>query len=293
VTLDVLEELEQMIIHAAAVTITSATSVAPFEKEELEKMLDLVKNIEGTVEGQFAHTRCVVARFMSEFTKTKFFNFCGQPGARLDSDKTIYSQGHEHQSILFIIASILLFSAPYSHQKDLKEIWVDRIINRVLWKEFIGKLGDQWAGMALSATVILNANVAFLAIPSVHATAKLLSYLSVACSIGVVIIVLLLVRQNQTRDCGSAEQAIILLTNVSRSFFGTETLALTYGLPYGLLMWGLVSFAAAFATLIFGTEGTWTRSVVGLAGLLVIYFVVLVMRIGRHQTNTGEDKSAV
>jgi len=80
------------------------TSVAPFEKEELEKMLDLVNNIEGssgkqlrsqftplmpfmagTVDGSFAHTRCVVgmfilrhahrllthilpARFMSEFS---------------------------------------------------------------------------------------------------------------------------------------------------------------------------------------------------------------------------------
>jgi hypothetical protein len=30
------------------VTLTSVTSVAPFEKEELEKMLDLVNNIEGS-----------------------------------------------------------------------------------------------------------------------------------------------------------------------------------------------------------------------------------------------------
>jgi hypothetical protein len=30
------------------VTITSVTSVAPFEREELEKMLDLVMNIDGS-----------------------------------------------------------------------------------------------------------------------------------------------------------------------------------------------------------------------------------------------------
>jgi len=275
------------------VTITSLTSVAPFEKEELESMLDLVNNIEGTVDGSFAHTRCVVARFMSEFTRAKFFNFCGQPGARLDSDQTIYSHDHEHQSILFIFASILLFGAPQTHQKDLKVIWVDRIINRVLWKQFIGKLGDQWAGLALSATVILNANVAFLAITTVQAAAKLLSYLSVACSIGVVILVLLLVRQNQMRDGGSVEQADALLTSMSQSFFGTEMLAITYGLPYGLLMWGLVSFAAAFATLVFGTESNRTRGVVGFAGLLIFCFVVVVTRMGRHQNNPGEDKSAV
>ncbi|KAG2122023.1 hypothetical protein BD769DRAFT_1476343, partial [Suillus cothurnatus] len=160
-----------MIMHAAAVTITSVTSVAPFDRDELEKMLSLVTEIEGTLEGQFTHTRCVVARFMSEFIKAKFFNFCGQPGARLDSDQTIYFKDYDHQSLLFIIASLLLFGAPRTHQEDLKKIWVDRIINRILWNQFIGKLNDEWTGLALSATVILNANVAFLAIPFVQDTA--------------------------------------------------------------------------------------------------------------------------
>lgn len=280
VTPVVLEELKQMIMHAAAVTITSVTSVAPFEREELEKMLDLVMNIDGTLEGKFAHTRCVVARFMSEFIKAKFFNFCGQPGARLDSDQTIYSKGHDHQSLLFIIASLLLFGAPRTTSEDLKIIWVDRIINRVLWNQFIGKLNDEWAGLALSATVILNANVAFLAIPSVQDIARLLSYLSVACSIAVVLLVLLLVRQNQKKDC---EGAVTLLAQVSQFFFGTEVLAITYSLPYGLLMWALLCFAAAFGNLIFGTENSWTRGAVGFAGFIVICLVALVMRMGKHQ----------
>lgn len=287
VTPAVLEELKQIIMHAAAVTITSVTSVAPFERDELEKMLDLVNGIEGTLEGEFTHTRCVVARFMSEFIKAKFFNFCGQPGARLDSDQTIYFKDHDHhQSLLFIIASLLLFGAPHTHQEDLKKIWVDRIINRVLWNQFIGKLNDEWAGLALSATVILNANVAFLAIPSVQDTAKLLSYLSVACSIAVVLLVLLLVRQNQKKDC---ERAVTLLKYVSRSFFGIEALAIMYSLPYGLLMWALLSFAAGFGDLIFGTEGQWTRVTVGFTGSLVVCFVALVLQIGRHQIPDDEE----
>ncbi|KAG2131466.1 hypothetical protein BD769DRAFT_1722792 [Suillus cothurnatus] len=48
VTPAVLEELKQMIMHAAAVTITSVTSVAPFDRDELEKMLSLVTEIEGS-----------------------------------------------------------------------------------------------------------------------------------------------------------------------------------------------------------------------------------------------------
>ncbi|KAG2131491.1 hypothetical protein BD769DRAFT_1386709 [Suillus cothurnatus] len=275
VTPAVLEELKQMIMHAAAVTITSVTSVAPFDRDELEKMLSLVTEIEGssgkgTLEGQFTHTRCVVARFMSEFiVKAKFFNFCGQPGARLDSDQTIYFKDHDHQSLLFIIASLLLFGAPRTHQKDLKKIWVDRIINRVLWNQFIGKLNDEWTGLALSATVILNANVAFLAIPSVQDTAKLLSYLSVICSIAVVLLVLLL------------------------SFFGTEALAITYSLPYGLLMWALLSFAAGFGDLIFGTESQWIRGAVGFAASLVVCFVALVAQIGKHQISAADEESTI
>lgn len=288
VTPNVLEELKQMIMHAAAVTITSVTSVAPFERDELEKMLDLVKEIEGTLEGEFTHTRCVVARFMSEFIKAKFFNFCGQPGARLDSDQTIYFKDHDHQSLLFIITSLLLFGAPHTHQEDLKKIWVDGIINRVLWNQFIGKLNDEWAGLALSATVILNANVAFLAIPSVPDTAKLLSYLSVACSISVVLLVLLLVRQNQKKDC---ERAVTLLEYVSQSLFGTEALAIMYGLPYGLLMWALLCFAAGFGDLIFGTEGQLTRGLVGFTGSLAVCFVALVVWIGRHQISPEDEES--
>jgi hypothetical protein len=290
VTPAVLEELKQMIMHAAAVTITSVTSVAPFDRDELEKMLSLVTEIEGTLEGQFTHTRCVVARFMSEFIKAKFFNFCGQPGARLDSDQTIYFKDHDHQSLLFIIASLLLFGAPRTHQKDLKKIWVDRIINRVLWNQFIGKLNDEWTGLALSATVILNANVAFLAIPSVQDTAKLLSYLSVICSIAVVLLVLLLVRQNQKKDC---ERAVTLLTHMSQSFFGTEALAITYSLPYGLLMWALLSFAAGFGDLIFGTESQWIRGAVGFAASLVVCFVALVAQIGKHQISAEDEESTI
>lgn len=75
---------KSLIFVIITVTLTSVTSVAPFEKEELEKMLDLVNNIEGssgkplrsqftllmlfmagTVDESFAHTRCVVGMFIS------------------------------------------------------------------------------------------------------------------------------------------------------------------------------------------------------------------------------------
>jgi hypothetical protein len=38
----------------------------------------------------------------------------------------------------------------------LKKIWVDRIINRVLWNQFIGKLNDEWTGLALSVNRYQN-----------------------------------------------------------------------------------------------------------------------------------------
>jgi len=62
--------------------------------------------------------------------------------------------------------------------------------------------------------VLLNANVAFLAIPSVDSgnhirtPAQLSSYLSVITSIGSVVIGLLLLRQHRTKPQDAAEEVV-------------------------------------------------------------------------------------
>jgi len=45
--------------------------------------------------------------------------------------------------------AVFLFLAPEVHLAELKNIWVDSIINKVAWKEFIQKLHNEWTDLTL------------------------------------------------------------------------------------------------------------------------------------------------
>jgi hypothetical protein len=114
-----------------------------------------------------------------------------------------------------------------------------------------------------SGTVLLNANVAFLAIPIIaseqgqqsRSPAEVASYFSIASSVGAIILGLLLVRQNRTKSRETADEAVSLppnhpsrylcsilqarfLDHMTHPWFQLEILAIMYSLPYALLMWG-------------------------------------------------------
>ena len=68
--------------------------------------------------------------------------------------------------------------------------------------------------MTGQATVLLNANVAFLAIPSVDtgdghvSAAQISSYLSIVTSVGCILVGLLLIRQHRVKSKETAEEAV-------------------------------------------------------------------------------------
>lgn len=119
------------------------------------------------------------------------------------------------------------------------------------------------AVICAQATVLLNANVAVLAIQSVddggadgaRTPVQISSYLSIAMSIGSIILGLLLVRQNRTKGKESAPEAVssahfiksyrcsraLPVNSPSQMRFmsrhSLEILAILYSLPYALLMW--------------------------------------------------------
>ncbi|KAG1745723.1 hypothetical protein EDB19DRAFT_1826700 [Suillus lakei] len=276
----VLAELQKMILHAVADSIASTTSVVPFDQEELAKMLDLTDRLKGEPDGAIrqvnftsfhptvTHIRLQRASWRTSINLTalaKFFNFCGQPGARLNSDQSIFKKQKPRHSLFIQIVSLCLFWAPCDYAKELDGIWVDKVINRVLWKQFIAKLNDDWSSLALTATVVLNANVAFLALVG-DACAKNIH-------VGVVVLGLILIRQNQRKDQNSAEQANILLTRTSHPVFGTEPLAIIFSLPYALLMWSMVFFVISFACMVFHSATPVTQGAFSVAGGLICVFV--------------------
>lgn len=93
--------------------------------------------------------------------------------------------------------------------------------------------------ISVQATVVLNANVAFLAIQSVdnsdgvvyRSPQQISSYLSMLTSIGSIFIGLLLVKHYRNQDRASA------LAVATSKHLGLEMLAIQYSLPYALLIW--------------------------------------------------------
>ncbi|EEB99584.1 hypothetical protein MPER_00712 [Moniliophthora perniciosa FA553] len=77
----------------------------------------------------------------------------------------------------------------------------------------MARMRDEWQSINLLATVILNANVAFLAIQSVdensvtpaRSAAQITSYLSVIASLGSIVIGLLLTRKNKGSKLGAVD----------------------------------------------------------------------------------------
>lgn len=130
--------------------------------------------------------------------------------------------------------SPVLFAAPLQHLMALEKIWVDEVMHEPTWKILINKFNKQWEEFILfvslvhiwnkqspsmiQATVMLNANVAFLAIQSIddvdpptRRPAQIMSYLSAIASLGSIIIGLLLIKMNRVRLQDTAPDAVSCL----------------------------------------------------------------------------------
>jgi hypothetical protein len=222
----------------------------------------------------------------------KFLFAHGQQHARLIRHQTMYSRPKHPRSLLITLLSLVLFLAPEVHLRDVEKLWTDEIIFETVWKSFMNKLLGEWEELILwvciqtrilqfrtvdilsQSTVVLTANVGFLAIPGVVisdinnsdltsasmlrifvSTSQIASSMSILASVGSTVIGLLLIRHNRSKQeedpagavsglyrFGLYVQLIMLLQSAylyknTHPKFGLEPLAIIFGLPWALLMW--------------------------------------------------------
>ncbi|KAI0035427.1 hypothetical protein K488DRAFT_43208, partial [Vararia minispora EC-137] len=198
----------------------------------------------------------------------RFVHHHGQRCARLERTQSILRQGPADSSWLMRTFSLAFFLAPNAHLRDIRNVYVDGIILAPTWKRHIQKLQEEWQEFVLYATVMLNANVAFLSIPDVlifpnnspspvqgsniqsylmplRSPAAIASYVSILFSAGSIVLGLMLIRHNRTRHRENAGEAVEYMDQLVTIWFGYEPLAILYSLPYALLMWAMASFLAA------------------------------------------------
>lgn len=243
---EALRELTDILTHAIGDSLTSQSATVPYSLDVLKDMLALVKDIREQ-DGPTPGSACVIYRLLGTFYHERYLNLHGEHAARLNREQSIYRE--RNRSPFIKIMSPFLLYAPENHLRKLLKISVDSLVNQSSWFQFLQKLTDEWKELTLYATVLLNANVAFLAIQSVdnaatnghRSNAQRASYFSIVTSIGAIILGLLLVRQHHTTLTPS------FLVNRSISGLGLETLSVMYSLPYAFLMWGTLAFLAAFS----------------------------------------------
>uniref|UniRef100_A0A0W0GDU7 WW domain-containing protein n=1 Tax=Moniliophthora roreri TaxID=221103 RepID=A0A0W0GDU7_MONRR len=274
------DELRDILIHSVADVVTSMTTTIPYEVTELQHMLKLTNNIRKNVESSKGVT--AYSRLMNIFARQRFCNFHGLPAARLDRDRSVHQKSSYRppRSLLIRILSPIMFSAPDTHCRALDKLWVDRFIHATSWNKFIANMNTEWQELILFGTVLLNANVAFLAIQSVdedtaspnRSPAQIASYLSVVASIGSVIIGLMLARKNKVKSKEAADDAAIFLNSFMTERLGLETLAILYSVPYALLI--VILFLAGFSFMCLFRSSITIRFLIVGAWLIVTLLVI-------------------
>ncbi|KAI0064322.1 hypothetical protein BV25DRAFT_1990069 [Artomyces pyxidatus] len=278
---EVYDQLLGILAHGCIDVMTSQTSTAPYNLEEMQLMTKIIERAQRTSQGS-DYLMCSTARLMSFFAHWKFLYYHGQKEARLDQGVSVYGPVSRPRTFLITVISPMLFFAPEVHLKDLEKLWADEVIVQMTWKQFMVKLYTEWTEFILYATVILTVDVGFLAIPGVAtdtnqnlrmSPAQVSSYLSIICSAGSIVMGLLLVRHHRTQEREKPGRAAEYMMTNTRPFFGLEPLAIIFSVPYALLMWAMLTFLIAILLLCFQDTVLATRIPVGVASCAVAWFV--------------------
>ncbi|KAJ7074800.1 hypothetical protein C8F01DRAFT_1243009 [Mycena amicta] len=267
--------LRDVLTHQMGDALTSPTTTVPFSVEYLGNMLTMVNNMTDCVGGETAGSMCILARFMWIFEAEKFFNFSGEPGVRLSSTKSVYTGSHKKSWLIKTVAP-LLFNIPLTHLRAFEQIFLDELLRRAPWDRRIEALIVQWQELILFATVLMNADMAFLAIPIVdngdrsqaRSVGQIAAYISVIASFGSVLVGLVLSRLNRDRRDASLYAAATYLRTHYHARFGFETLSILYSLPFALLLWGAFAFLVAFLDMCFQASDLLTRALVSSVAFL-------------------------
>ncbi|KAK0470205.1 uncharacterized protein EV420DRAFT_1473286 [Desarmillaria tabescens] len=253
-----------------------------------------------------------IALIMDKRSRDRYVNLYGEPQPFLCTNNS-GEQGHviykRSRTGLIAILSPLLFFAPDIHCAALHEVCHNGI-SKTDWSALIRKLSTEWQDFVinvgirtidsrdslthLQATVLLNANIAFLAIQSIDESSddkgrsptQIASYVSTIISIGSVTMGLLLLQKNRHKSrvyfLNKWEFLGIQRGDLGERL-GLETLAIMYSLPWALLMWAMIFFLAAFCLMCFTASSLSVRMIVGSALLAIGIFIFWYLTISRER----------
>ncbi|SJK99664.1 uncharacterized protein ARMOST_02972 [Armillaria ostoyae] len=250
-TSDTIEEVNDFLIHGIAEKAWDPSFVAAehtFTLPELQQYFSILNSIRNNPAQSYSRPGLVgtVALILENRSRVRYVNLYGEPGPFIGSTHTIFAR--PLRTAVIVLLSPLLFFAPDIHYNTLYEIWC-RAVSKTDWSAFVRKLSTEWQDFVINATVLLNANIAFLAIQSIdesssdkgRSPAQIASYVSTVLSIGSIILGLLLLqkyRHHKSRAYNTPQEDFLGIQEGDLGArLGLETLAIMFSLPWALLMW--------------------------------------------------------
>ncbi|KAH9168453.1 hypothetical protein EDB89DRAFT_2231812 [Lactarius sanguifluus] len=288
---DASDELLGALLSSGIDSLTSKVSTSPYTVAEIESMRDFIEAAKGksSLGPGNPHVITSIARLLSSYAYWRFLHFHGQEASHHDRYKSIYNSkgSRPKRTMLVRILSPILFFFPEVHLLELEKAWRDKtnkVIVEAHWKEFMQKLVSQWTEFVLYSTVMLAANVAFLAIPGVivippdtrirPSSVQTASSISLVFSIGSIITGLLLIRHNHMMMTKNPKNAWHYLHGMKWPAVGFEPLAIVFSLTYALLMWSVWGFFVALLLFTFHDPSGNNILIVGTAAGIVTTLIV-------------------
>ncbi|KAI0263353.1 hypothetical protein BC834DRAFT_886884 [Gloeopeniophorella convolvens] len=301
---DAHRELLGLLASGSIDCLTSKVSTVPFSVADMRMMFDLIKEANECGAAP-PHVVISAARLLSIFLHWRFLHFHWQRVSRQDRYATLHApRPHDARTRPFRALSFILFFAPEVHLRELKKLWTDKIVIEVFWREFVQRLVSEWIEFVLYSTVMLAANVAFLAIQGVivvpadsssahwirPSPAQITSSVSLVFSVGSIVTGLLLVRRHRTMARQGATAAAMYLRKQQSEHFGLEPLAVVFSLTYALLMWSVWAFFVALLLFSFMNTDTAIRVPMGSAAGITVLFVLGCVVYSRDVGETEKEK---
>lgn len=294
---DIIYNLRNLLKNGMCDRVTSDTSIFPFDQDQIPLLLETVTeaDVENDDSGNISTN---IARIYYTIYFERYLAFWGEEGARLDRDMNVLAQETPvaPYSWLFHTFSLFLFFMPLVYLRELDQASVDKTVNPHRWRKFITGLRRDWDNSITPATVLLSANIGFLAINSIDvgspnkSTAQIASYVSAILSLFIYIVCQILTKAHRFEgmedalghDSSQIESYELIMADNLRSRL------LAYSLPTALFLWSTITFLAAILFVFFDDTSIATRISVGIVTVILAVTLFLLLFL---DTQSSEDVS--
>ncbi|KAI0806194.1 hypothetical protein BC629DRAFT_1437671 [Irpex lacteus] len=281
---DMVEALKDVLTLGAYDHITSNASIFPYDKtdaSDILRCLDRVKR-EDSPDNKIPGSSRQSAIDIWVVANYSFLNYHGERGARIHRDDSVKQETvHGKRSLLFKLVNPFLFWMPSVYMKEIENVWIDESVDWISWRKFTTLIYKDWNQSMTPATVILSANVGFLAINSIdtgdedRTAAQIASYISSVLSFFFFITVQVLTHQHRSSD-----------------YFTPSTAPSNCALHLEVTINSMLTFLGALMIVFFWHTSIVTRVLMGTVTVILLVVTAVLLWLDWNNHSANEDGHA-